>query len=140
MTEHCLNGPFKNRDESYKALQIVHRTFSQKLLNYDHVTHLVNIVIGTNLSKDTIIKFVEQVRSYPALYGYDSVENYSNFLGDIRHHSVDTKSPTAVLTPVINMCLFCPSKKQLNIKKIKLTKEPILFGISCIGKTIVTNK
>jgi hypothetical protein len=62
MTDHCLNGPFKNRDESYKALQIVHRTFSQKLLNYDHVTHLVNIVIGTNLSKDTKIKFVEQVR------------------------------------------------------------------------------
>ena len=72
-------------------------------MNYDHVTHLVNIVIGINLSIDTIKKFVEQVRSYPALYGYDSVENYSNFLDDIRHHSVNTKSPTAVLTPVIKV-------------------------------------
>jgi hypothetical protein len=136
MIDHLLNDPFKNRGESYKAIQIIHRTFSQKLKNYDHVTSLVNRVIGSNVSIETMIKFVEQIVTYPALYGYEAVENYTNFLDEIRQHSVDTKSPTVILTPVMNKCFFCPLGKQLIIKKVKFTKEPLLFGISCIGKTL----
>ena len=135
MRDHIIDDPFKNRGESYKAIQIIHRTFSQKLKNYDHVTMMVNRVIGSNLDIDVMIKFVEQIVDYPALYGYGAVENYTDFLNEIREHSINTQSPTAILTPFINTCLFCPPGKPLVIRKIKFTKEPLLFGIACIGKT-----
>jgi hypothetical protein len=134
MTGQRLFDPFDNRADSFKALQVVHRTFSTKLKNYTHVTNILNKVLGLKFDDSTIKDFIEQVIAYPLLYGYSSVENYSLFLEEIRSHSTLSKSPTIVLTPDIKECFICTQKHKLVIKKTKFGKDPLLFGLICVGR------
>jgi hypothetical protein len=125
--------PFENRSASIIALQVVHRTFSPKLNNHLHVTDIINKVLNLKFDNNVIKTFIEQVVAYPLLYGYSSVKDYSLLLQEIRKHSTPTKSPTIVLTPCINVCFLCPQKFKLVITKTRFNKDPLLFGLTCIG-------
>lgn len=134
MEKTNIYDPFDNRADSFKSLQIVHRTFSIKLKNHLHVTNLINKVLGQKYEVSVISNFIDQVRAYPLLYGYSSVENYTQFLDEIRCHSLATKAPTIVLSPSVTFCVFCSGQTELAVNRAKFCKEPLLFGLSCIGK------
>ena len=134
MIDTQIFDPFPTRADSFKAVQVVHRTYSDKLKNFKHVTNIINKVLGSNFDETVILNFIGQVIAYPLLYGYSAVEQYTQLLDEIRSHSLPTKSPTVVLTPNITECFFCPQKQYLEIKKTGFCKNPLLFGVICIGK------
>ncbi len=72
---------------------------------------------------------------YPKQTGYDSIVNNNIILDKIRQESLPTSSPTRVLTPLVISCIVCNNKDaKLQIKNVAFLKEPILFGLSSIGK------
>ncbi len=134
MTKQLLYNLFDSHNDMFIAMTVISKTYVIKLKNHEHVTLIVNKVLNKKYSPIVMLQFIEQIQMYPKQTGYDAIINNNKVLEKIRQESVATESPTRVLTPTIVSCVMCDQREvKLQIKNVAFLKEPILFGLLCIG-------
>jgi hypothetical protein len=128
-----LKKSFDDNGQLYKAMHIVNDIFSHKLKNYEQVTKLINIMLNKTFSVEIVKQFIEQLKIYPKLYGFLEIQSHAKFKEEIRIKCRQSAIPSVILTPTVVSCLNCKSDHKLEPKSTKFNKEPLLFGVTCIG-------
>ncbi len=96
----------------------------------------LNQIMTTSFGLATITSFVKQIRTYPEFYGFAFINNFHKFSSEIHRHFSSLNMFTLVITPDINFCIFCENSK-LNVKSQMFDTNPILYGVSGIGKLFI---
>jgi len=132
--------PFNNATDFLKGVHIVQNYYSEKNRNYLEVNDRLNQIMTTSFGLASITSFVKQIRTYPEFYGYSYTNNFHKFSSEIHRHFSALNMYTLVITPDIEFCIFCENSK-LIVKSQNYEKNPILYGVSGIGKlSIKLNK
>ncbi len=123
-----LISPFENLTCYLRAVKIVHNAYSAKTKNYDEVCLAINEHIKSNFNNRIIKNFIDNVVLYRESSGL-------NFF-DSESAGSSSNTISKVLTPNVDICVFCTKPSDLVIKKIRLLKEPILYKNDGIGITV----
>ena len=120
-----LISPFENLECYLRAVKIIHSSYSVKTQNYDEVCLAIDQQMKSYYANRIIRNFIDNVllyRDYSGINFFDSEPVGSS------NHILNK-----VLTPNVDICVFCTEPSRLVIKKIRLLKEPILYKNEGIG-------
>jgi hypothetical protein len=134
-TANLLNllGPFKNLTQFLQVLQIIKLNYCESKKNFGDVTCFINETLGTCLIPTEVATIIQNVQQFPAFYGFEFVVNYNQLEKELHLLHANRDHSTFILTPIIEVCMFCKKDNQLIIKSDRSIRDGMLYTQTRIG-------
>lgn len=117
--------PFPTIGLQTKAMYIVRRIYSPRLLNFEYVKTVLNSLLNLSLTTNEVINIVQLITSYPVEYGYDVISHFRQ----IDTALTTSNSLSIVIDVKISSCYICKLIETLETYTPQLSKEPIMYGL-----------